>query len=194
MKYVLGLDLGITSIGWAVYNCELNNIHQCGVRLFDAAENPKDKSSLAEPRRTARGQRRRVRRRAYRMGKIKQLLIQNKIISELELEHLFARQEKGNPDLYDVYYLRYRALDHRLSNIELAQILIHLAKHRGFKSNRKKDKSVAGKINDSLQINNDLVSKYRSVGEMLYLNEKFGLKNTPHDYLLSRPYANSNLR
>ncbi len=190
MKYVLGLDLGITSIGWAVYNCELNNIHECGVRLFDAAENPKDKSSLAEPRRIARGQRRRIRRRAYRMEKIKQLLIQTKIISEVELENLFIRQGintlQNKIRLYDVYDLRYRALEHRLSNLELAQVLIHLAKHRGFKSNRKNDKSVAGKINDSLQKNSELLGngKYRSVGHMLSEDEKFALKkrNGNNDY------------
>ena len=41
-----------------------STIEKLGVRLFDAAENPKDKSSLAEPRRLARGQRRRILQRA----------------------------------------------------------------------------------------------------------------------------------
>lgn len=176
MKYVLGLDLGITSIGWAIYNLDLNNIAKCGVRLFDAAENPKDKSSLAEPRRIARGQRRRIRRRAYRMMKVKECLVQHNIISQTELDGLFVQQDKHDANLYDVYYLRNKALDHEISNRELAQVLIHLAKHRGFKSNRKKDKSVDGKVNDSLKANHELLltKQYRSIGEMLHLDEKFG--------------------
>ena len=176
MKYILGLDLGITSIGWAIYNLNTNYIEKSGVRLFDAAENPKDKSPLAEPRRIARGQRRRIRRRAYRMDKIKQFLIQQGIITPSELDNLFARNDKNNPNLYDVYFLRTKALEHRLANIELAQVLLHLAKHRGFKSNRKKDKSLDGKVNDSLKTNHELLieKRYRSVGEMLHFDDKFG--------------------
>jgi CRISPR-associated endonuclease Csn1 len=50
MRYVLGLDLGIASIGWAIYDIDKSTIEKCGVRLFDAAENPKTKESLATPR------------------------------------------------------------------------------------------------------------------------------------------------
>ena len=35
MRYVLGLDLGIASIGWAIYNMDNPNIEKCGVRLFE---------------------------------------------------------------------------------------------------------------------------------------------------------------
>lgn len=177
MRYVLGLDLGIASIGWAIYDIDKSTIEKCGVRLFDAAENPKTKESLATPRRLARGQRRRIRRRAYRMAKIKGSLIQSGILTQDELAKLFNSSEKtsSKTSRYDVYELRYQALDHQLSNAQLAQILIHLAKHRGFKSNRKNDKSVDGKINDRLKENHQLLidKSYRSIGEMLYKNNSF---------------------
>ncbi len=131
MKYVLGLDLGITSIGWAIYDMESTTIEKCGVRLFDAAENPKDKSPLAQPRREARGMRRRIRRRAYRMQKIKDHLINSELVSKEELANLFnsTTKTKSGTSHYDVYELRYLALDSLLSNQQLARVLIHLAKH-----------------------------------------------------------------
>ncbi|MBX9597391.1 MAG: type II CRISPR RNA-guided endonuclease Cas9 [Burkholderiales bacterium] len=177
MRYVLGLDLGIASIGWAIYDIDKSTIEKCGVRLFDAAENPKTKESLATPRRLARGQRRRIRRRAYRMEKIKEYLIQSGLLTQDELAKLFISPEKtpSKSSRYDVYELRYQALDHQLTNTQLAQILIHLAKHRGFKSNRKNDKSVDGKINNKLKENHQLLidKSYRSIGEMLYKDDDF---------------------
>ena len=75
MKYVMGLDLGISSIGWAVINKDKNRIEDLGVRLFSAGERPKDGGSLNEMRRNARGQRRRLSRKRVRMRKIKELLV-----------------------------------------------------------------------------------------------------------------------
>ena len=48
-KYIIGLDLGIASIGWAVYDDESKQMVDIGVRIFDAAEHPKTKESLALP-------------------------------------------------------------------------------------------------------------------------------------------------
>ena len=73
MKYSLGLDIGISSIGWAVVNLEKNRIEDLGVRLFTSAERPKDGGAINEKRRLARGLRRRLKRRRVRMNKIKEL-------------------------------------------------------------------------------------------------------------------------
>lgn len=57
--YRLGLDIGTTSVGAAILNIdhygEPNRIIDMHVRTFEAAENPNDGSSLAAPRREARG-------------------------------------------------------------------------------------------------------------------------------------------
>lgn len=58
-KYVLGLDIGIKSIGWAVINLDKKRIEDLGVRLFPPAERPKDGGAINEERRLARGLRRR---------------------------------------------------------------------------------------------------------------------------------------
>ncbi|WP_235182701.1 hypothetical protein [Gracilibacillus boraciitolerans] len=49
MKYNIGLDIGVTSVGWAIINIDKNRLEDWGVRLFEVAENPKDGSSLAAP-------------------------------------------------------------------------------------------------------------------------------------------------
>jgi CRISPR-associated endonuclease Csn1 len=63
VERILGLDIGIASLGWAVIdydkeNQENNKIVKSGVRIFTIAENPKTGESLALPRRNARGARR----------------------------------------------------------------------------------------------------------------------------------------
>ena len=68
MGYTIGLDIGITSVGWSVIEDDSNGnpirIIDLGSRIFDAAEKPKDGSPLAKERRDARGLRRRLRRKA----------------------------------------------------------------------------------------------------------------------------------
>ncbi|WKB36633.1 hypothetical protein QS257_06390 [Terrilactibacillus sp. S3-3] len=75
VEYSIGLDIGISSVGWAVINNEKERIEKLGARLFDAAENPKNGSSLAKPRREARSARRRLRRRRYRVARVRQFVI-----------------------------------------------------------------------------------------------------------------------
>ena len=139
-KIILGLDLGITSIGWALVNVDdentINNkIIDSGVRIFTIAEHPKDGKSLALPRREARGARRTTKRKAQKIRAIKKLLVQNKIITQDELDNLFI----GNKHQKDVWELRREALYRKLDAKELSRVMIHLAKHRGYHSNRKSE-------------------------------------------------------
>ena len=69
---ILGFDIGISSIGWAYV--EGGELKDCGVRIFTKAENPKDGSSLAFPRREARGARRRLAHRKARLNELKRLI------------------------------------------------------------------------------------------------------------------------
>lgn len=167
INYALGLDIGITSVGWSVINLDVNRIEDLGVRIFNAAENPQDGSSLALPRRMARGRRRLLRRKAYRINRVKNLILKREILSEDELNSLFT-----NKEVISVWEARVKGLDEQLSRDEWAKILINFCKRRGFKSNRKnesKDKE-AGQIISS--INNNLEkmkeSNARTIGEFIY--------------------------
>ncbi len=69
LNYILGLDLGIASVGWAVVEIDKNEnplrLVDVGVRTFERAEEPKTGDSLAAERRLARSTRRLIRRRAH---------------------------------------------------------------------------------------------------------------------------------
>lgn len=177
-KIVLGLDLGITSIGWALVeideqDSQNSKILDNGVRIFTAAEHPKDGKSLALPRREARSARRTTKRKAQKIRSVKRLLLDSKIITQVELENLFIGN-KGQKDIWDV---RRDALYRVLDNKELARIMIHLAKHRGYASNRKSEeptnsegKAVLSGISQNKKILQEKV--YITVGEYIATKSK----------------------
>lgn len=125
----LGLDVGINSIGFALIDLEYETIICTGVHLFDKAEQPKTGASLALPRRNARGQRRVIRRRAQRKRLLKELFETNGIPTD------FTLPSEG----FDLtpWELRAKGLERKLTPQEFGRVLYHLAKRRGFQSNRK---------------------------------------------------------
>ena len=187
MAYSIGLDCGITSVGYSVLELDTNEepcrIIKLGSRIFDKAENPKDGSSLAKPRREARSARRRLRRHRFRLQRIRELMLDVGLLTGSELEGLF------DGDLSDIYELRTAALERKVDNNEFARILIHLAQRRGFKSNRKADAAdkEAGELLSAVSKNETLMKEkgYRTVGEMFFKDEIFAgsKRNKGENYL-----------
>lgn len=178
LRYTLGLDIGIASVGWAVLENNIDGepikIERLGVRIFDKAEQPKTGASLAEPRREARGQRRTIRRRRHRKDRIKQLIQQNDIMTRVEMAEMFEHSQFET----SVYELRVQALERALTKQEFVRVLIHLAQRRGYKSNSKseeaKDKE-NGKVKSAISENKKCMEEngYRTVGEMLLKDDRF---------------------
>ena len=173
-RYKLGLDLGITSVGWAVVELDKNDepfrIVDMDSRIFDRAEVPKTGASLALPRREARSARRRLRRHRHRLERIKDLFFKKAIITEQEFENLYIGK------IEDIYKIRCEALDRKLSQEEFVRLLIHFAQRRGFKSNRKADKEGdAGKLLTATAENKKRLEEnnYRTIGEMFFKDKKF---------------------
>ncbi|MBR2709513.1 type II CRISPR RNA-guided endonuclease Cas9 [Candidatus Saccharibacteria bacterium] len=173
MKYSLGLDIGTTSVGWAVLNEDKKRIEDLGVRIFERPEHPKNGASLAKPRRDARSTRRRLRRRRQRLNSLKRFFIEKGLLSKEKITGLLAPKNQMNP-----YELRVKALNKIVSNEELFVGLYHIAKRRGYKSNRKKveeeDKNT-GKVLAAIKDNKQLLTDYKSVAEALLNNDKFKL-------------------
>lgn len=173
MKYRLALDLGSTSLGWAMIQLDAGRkpcaVIRAGVRIFPDGRNPKDGSSLAVTRRMARAMRRRRDRLLKRKARMHRLL----------LEHGFfpadtaARKalERINP-----YVLRAKGLDEALTPAEFARALFHINQRRGFKSNRRTDKreSDSGALKAAIsglraQLDREgAQGKARTVGEFLW--------------------------
>ena len=179
IRYSLGLDIGIASVGFAVIQNDLNGepikIERLGVRVFDRAEQPKTGASLALPRRQARGARRVIRRRRHRKERIKWLIEDSGLMSRPEQDALLG---SGAFDK-SVYELRVEALDRRLSDDEAVRMLIHFAQRRGYKSNSKaeeaKDAAESGKVKSAISANRQRMEEngYRTVGEMFWRDPLF---------------------
>lgn len=170
---VLGFDIGVASIGWALV--EDSVLKECGVRIFTKAENPKDGSSLALPRREARSVRRRLARRKARLNELKRLVVAE---FGLNLEDFLANAGEL-PRAYDTssetkspYELRFEALNRKLEPLEFARVILHIAKHRGYGNKHAKDTNDddSGQVKKAISQNADIISQkgYKSVGEYLY--------------------------
>lgn len=182
IRYSLGLDIGTTSVGWAVINEDKKRIEDLGVRIFERPEDPKTSESLAKPRREARSTRRRIKRRKQRLNYLKRFFIENKLLTKEQLKNIFS--SNNNP-----YKLREKALNQVVSNEELFVALYHIAKRRGYKSNRKKVEESAKegdskKVLGAVKENQALLAKYESVAAALNNAEKFTAKkrNSTNSY------------
>ncbi|MGV3058605.1 type II CRISPR RNA-guided endonuclease Cas9 [[Pasteurella] aerogenes] len=144
LNYILGLDLGIASVGWAVVEIDQNELPirliDVGVRTFERAEVPKTGDSLALARRLARSSRRLVRRRVVRLLKAKRLLKQEGILQADDFHSSHLKPLPNNP-----WELRVKGLNHLLERKEWAAVLLHLLKHRGYLSQRKNESKTDNK-------------------------------------------------
>lgn len=174
-RYRLAIDLGSTSLGWAVLRLSEKNepigLVVAGSRIFSDGRNPKDGASLAVNRRLARA----MRRRRDRLLKRK-----SKLIAALIKYGFFPDETKQRKalELLNPYALRAKGLDQALLPYEFGRALFHLNQRRGFKSNRKTDKADS----DSSVMKSAIASVrnaleeggFRTVGEWLHHRMQHG--------------------
>ena len=145
INYILGLDIGIASVGWAMVEIdeEENPIRliDLGVRVFERAEVPKTGDSLAAARRLARSVRRLTRRRAHRLLRARRLLKREGVLQAADFDENGLIKSLPNTP----WQLRAAALDRKLTPLEWSAVLLHLIKHRGYLSQRKNEGKTADK-------------------------------------------------
>lgn len=176
MRYRLALDLGSTSLGWAMIRLDADNqpcaVIKAGVRIFSNGRNPKDGSSLAVTRREARAMRRRRDRLLKRKARMMRTLIEYGFFPAEEAQR--KALETMNP-----FALRAKGLDDALTPAEFGRALFHINQRRGFKSNRKTDKkdndsgalkTAIGKVRATIE-----AEGCRTVGEWLHKRDAAGL-------------------
>ncbi len=149
-KRVLGLDVGVGSIGWAVVdieekeerkvvNADINNsakindekIVGAGVRIFQQPID-RNKKSLALIRGEARRARATIERKAERLKYLIKLAKKYALINDTFKLSDFDAPKNTSPKEWDVWGLRDRAVTEKLSNLEIFRVLYHIANHRGF--------------------------------------------------------------
>jgi CRISPR-associated endonuclease Csn1 len=92
MEYRLGLDLGSTSVGWAVIRLKERApiaVIKAGVRIFSDSRSPKDGSSLAVTRRAARAMRRRRDRLLKRKARMFRTLQEHGFFPESDIPTIY---------------------------------------------------------------------------------------------------------
>ena len=145
INYILGLDIGIASVGWAMVEIdeEENPIRliDLGVRVFERAEVPKTGDSLVAARRLARSVRRLTRRRAHRLLRARRLLKREGVLQAADFDENGLIKSLPNTP----WQLRAAALDRKLTPLEWSAVLLHLIKHRGYLSQRKNEGETADK-------------------------------------------------
>jgi CRISPR-associated endonuclease Csn1 len=188
-ELTLGIDIGVGSCGLAMIHRTGTGkptikglpefpakISFLGVRTFDLPE-VKEKTGLKlknPGRRASRLLRRAVARRAQRMRSLRRLLISEGLLPEtysIQSDEWQQKHVKALPWIW-----RVEALDRQLHNEEWAMVLIHFAKHRGFRSNRKSDLATKGEKGgtlDSTQRNHEALQDFRTVGEMFTKDARF---------------------
>ena len=191
--FILGLDLGIGSCGWALIDLSgtSERIVGLGVRTFDVPETDKDRTPTNQLRRQHRSLRTVLRRRRQRMNAARQLF---------QVAGLIPDDRKGAlkiPGL-DPWTLRADGLERRLSGEELAVALGHIARHRGFKSNSKRDRGANAPKDSSemlaaIDATHARLGIYRTVGEMFAKDEEFTARRRNRDGDYSRTILRDDL-
>lgn len=171
-RTILGLDLGPTSIGWAFIDEVNEAILGAGVRVFPEGVD-RDKTGGEVPknqqRRTARGMRRQIRRRAERKTILRHALVHLGLLpgaAVLSIDHPERQewdrqqsQHEANP-----YDLRRAALERPLTPHELGRVLLHFGQRRGFLSNRKTDRAKAKETSEMLDEIANLQAEIQQAG------------------------------
>ncbi|MBI5165484.1 MAG: hypothetical protein HY985_16460 [Magnetospirillum sp.] len=151
-KWMVGLDIGSDSIGWAAFEAEAaegmpypRSLRDGGVRLFDSGRDPKKQTSLHAERGSKRRLRRLPRVRRWRRARLRELLVAGGL----------APPNRTVTD--DLYRWRDKALRQPLPPDELWAVLMHIANHRGFLSTHieRRDAAKAGAVKPTKQGDDD---------------------------------------
>lgn len=131
---ILGLDIGSTSIGWAVVDTdnedkENNKIIKCGVRLFDSVAQDRLGKLISEDWATSKSSRNRFKRKKERLNNIiKKFKDIGFLDSDFDKEIFFKNFHKN------IYKLRSEAVLEKILKEEIFACIYYLAKHRGYRS------------------------------------------------------------
>lgn len=173
MKRILGLDLGTTSIGWAIVNekekdGEESSIVRLGVRVnpltVDEKTNFEKGKSITTnaDRRLKRSMRRNLQRFKLRRKNLIECLLEHNIIS-----FNTPLCETGNYSTFNTYRLRAKAVDEEISLEEFARVLLMINKKRGYKSSRKVKDGEEGELIDGMEISKRLYDENLTPGQLL---------------------------
>lgn len=188
MKKILGLDLGVSSIGWALVNeaensDEHSSIIKLGVRVnpltVDELQNyEKGKSITTNADRTLkRSMRRNLQRYKLRRQELINVLVEAGFITSNTI-----LSEHGNRTTFETYRLRAKAATEKVSLEEFARILLMINKKRGYKSSRKAKGGEDGALIDGMEVAKRLYDEDITPAQLCLQLLDAGKKKMPEFY------------
>lgn len=188
MKKILGLDLGSSSIGWALVNeaengDEKSSIIRLGVRVnpltVDEQQNfEKGRSITTNADRTLkRTMRRNLQRYKLRRENLIEIVKKHRFISD---ETILS--EAGNRSTFETWRLRAKAATERISLEEFARVLLMINKKRGYKSSRKAKGTEEGSLIDGMAVAKKLYDEHLTPGQLCLRLMQGGQKYLPDFY------------
>lgn len=188
MKKILGLDLGTTSIGWALVNeaneeNERSSIIKLGVRVNplsvdELSDFERGKSITTNADRTLkRSMRRNLQRYKLRREELIKVLKDSGFINDATI-----LSEDGNKSTFETYRLRAKALTEEISLEALSRVLLMINKKRGYKSSRKVKNPDEGQLIDGMEIAKKLYEEKLTPGQLVLQLLKEEKKYIPEFY------------
>ena len=187
-KNILGLDLGVSSIGWAYVqedseNLENSKIIKLGVRVNPLTVDEQLNFEKGKPittnagRTLARSARRNLQRFKLRRANLIDVLKKNNILKEGDL-----LTEIGENSTFQTQELRAKAAREKIELSEFARVLLLINKKRGYKSSRKAKNDEDGQIVDGMAVAKKLYEENLTPGEYSYQLLQQGKKQLPDFY------------
>lgn len=183
-KKILGLDLGTTSIGWAVVTeGEQPTVERIGVRVNPLTTDEQTNFEKGKPvsvnaeRTLKRGMRRNLDRYQLRRYNLIEVLKEQKLIDDNTV-----LAENGKDTTHSTWQVRALAATQKIPIDGFVRVLLAINKKRGYKSSRKAKSQDDGQIIDGMVIAKRLYEENLTPGQLAFQLLKEGKKHLPDFY------------
>ncbi len=187
MKKILGIDLGVTSIGFAQINesddFKSSSIERIGVRVNPLTTDEQTNFEKGKPisinaeRTLKRGARRTLDRYQDRRSNLIDAMAKANLITKDTV-----LSEDGKNTTHSTLALRAKSANQKVEKDEFARILLTINKKRGYKSSRKASNDDEGKAIDEMSIAKKLYNDNLTPGQLVYQLLLVGKKYVPDFY------------
>jgi CRISPR-associated endonuclease Csn1 len=188
MKKILGLDLGTTSIGWALVNEKENDTERSSIIKLGVRVNPLtvDEQTNFEKGRPITTNADRTLKRSMRRNLQRYKLRRESLVQVLNSAHIITDEtllsEQGNHSTFKTYEYRAKAATEQIPLEEFAKVLLMINKKRGYKSSRKAKNEDEGQLIDGMEVAKQLYENDLTPGQLVYENLCKGKKFIPDFY------------
>ena len=188
MKRIIGLDLGVSSCGWAYVKEAENENEKSEILRIGVRVNPLtvDEQSNFEKGKSITTNAERQMKHSARINLQRYKLRREHLIDYLTQAGFISNEtllcEHGNRTTFETFRLRAKAANEEISLPELARVLLMINKKRGYKSNRKANGSEEGTLIDGMEVAKYLYENDVTPGQYAYGLLKQGKKYLPDFY------------